>query len=207
MIALERWRDVSMPTTKKQQPTLDDLLHKTIGLLDQWKIPYLLVGGLAVGVVGEARATQDVDVIIAVPLTDLATFAKRAKAAGFSVAKESLEEAPVTGALRLAWTGLHVDVIFASTQFEQSAFSRKRRVRLAGRTIYVPTPEDLILLKLVPGRRKDLFDIESVLLRHRGKLDRQYLEQWAQRLADEMEDVRIWDTLQWVLKDAKTLSS
>lgn len=193
-----------MPTAKKLQPDLDDLLRKTIALLDRWKIPYLLIGGLAVGIVGEARATHDIDLIIAVPLTDVDSIAKRARAAGFSIANASLEEARMTGALRLIWGGLHVDVIFTSTEFEQSAFSRKQRVQLAGCSIDVPTPEDLILLKLVPGRRKDFFDIESILLRHHGKLDLKYLEHWAQRLADEMEDVRMWDTLQRLLKDTKT---
>ena len=62
---------------------------------------------------------------------------------------------------------------------------------------------NLDLLKLVPGRSKDLFDIESILLRHRGKLDLTYLEHWAQRLADEMEEVRIWNTLQRLLKADK----
>jgi hypothetical protein len=182
-------------------PTLDELLRKTVACLDRWNISYLLIGGLAVGVVGEARMTHDVDLIIAVPLAELATFAQRAQAAGFSIARAALQEAPVTGALRLAWRGLHVDVIFASTEFEARAFARKRLVRLAGRPTPVPSPEDLVLLKLVPGRPKDLFDVEAILLRHRGKLDVAYLEQWAQRLSDEMEDTRIWETLQRLLKE------
>lgn len=193
-----------MPTARKPQPNLDDLLRKTVTLLDRWRIPSLLIGGLAVGIVGEARATQDVDLILAVPLTEIDSIATRARAAGFSVANASVEEARMTGALRLTWGGLHVDVIFTSTEFEASAFSRKRRVQLAGCPIDVPTPEDLILLKLVPARRKDLFDVESILLRHHGKLDLKYLEHWAQRLADDMEDIRIWDTLQRLLKETNT---
>lgn len=202
MIGLARLRGDSMSSTNKHKPNLDALLRKTCGLLNRWKMPYLLIGGLAVGVVGEARMTHDVDVIVAIPLAALATFASRARAVGFVVAKGSLEEAAVTGALRLTWSGLHVDVIFASTEFERSAFSRRRRVQLAGRQTCVPTPEDLILLKLVPGRPKDVSDVESILLRHRGKLDLSYLERWAQALSDEMEDVRIWDMLQRLLKDA-----
>ena len=200
------WRGNSMATRKHQQPSLDALLRKIVDVLDRWKIPHLLVGGLAAGIVGEPRITLDVDLIVAIPLSERTTFAKRARAAGFAIAKESEEEAGVTGALRLRWRSLHTDVIFASTEFERSAFGRKRRVRVAGRNVYVPSPEDLILLKLVPGRKKDLFDVESVLLRHRGKLDRTYLERWAQRLSDEMEDTRIWETLQRLLKEADAVT-
>ena len=191
-----------MATRKQEQPSLDALLRKIVDLLDRWKIPHLLVGGLAAGIVGEPRITLDVDLIVAIPLSERATFAKRARAAGFAIAKESEEEAGMTGALRLRWRGLHTDIIFASTEFEQSAFARKRRVRIADRSVHVPSPEDLVLLKLVPGRKKDLFDVESILLRHRGKLDRKYLEHWAQRLSDEMEDTRVWETLQRLLKEA-----
>ena len=63
-----------------------------------------------------------------------------------------------------------------------------------------PSPEDFILFKLIPGRSKDLLDVESVILRHRDTLDRDYLQQWAQRLSDEMEDLRLFNTLTRLLE-------
>lgn len=62
-----------------------------------------------------------------------------------------------------------------------------------------PSPEDFILFKLIPGRPKDLLDAESVVLRHRERLDRSYLERWAQRISDEMEGLRVFRTLETLL--------
>lgn len=49
------------------QSSLDRLYTKTLAFLEKEKIPYLLIGGLAVGVLGEPRMTQDVDPIIFIP--------------------------------------------------------------------------------------------------------------------------------------------
>ena len=142
------------------------------------------------------------DLILALPIRRLPTLVRRAKAAGFSVPSASVEQAKVMGALRLVWRGFHVDMILTSTAFERSAFSRKLTVQISGRSVHVPSPEDMIVLKLVPGRPKDLLDIQGILVRHRGRLDRAYLKRWAQRLSDEAEDSRIWETLQRLLREA-----
>lgn len=181
--------------------TLEELLRKALDLVEELQTRALLIGGLAVGVVGEARVTQDVDLILALPLSRLGTLVKRARATGFAIAPASLKEAKLTGAVRLRWRGLHADIIFASTDFEESVFRRRVTVTLAGRAVSVPSPEDLILLKLVPGREKDLLDAKSILLRHRRHLDRSYLERWAQRLSDEAEDLRMWQTLKRLLAE------
>lgn len=191
-----------MATERRQPVTLDELLRKALDLVEALKARSVLIGGLAVGIVGEARVTQDVDLILAFPVRKLSTLASRAKAAGFTVAGSSLDEAKATGALRLGWRGLHVDLILASTKFEESVFARSSTVTLLGRHLCVPTPEDLILLKLVPGREKDLLDAKTVIIRHRDRLNRSYLERWAQKLSDEAEDSRIWQTLQRLLREA-----
>lgn len=86
------------------------------------------------------------------------------------------------------------------TELEQSAFKRAKRVKVLGVEANFPSPEDFILFKLIPGRPKDLLDVEAVILRHRDKLDRAYLERWAQRISDEMEDLRMFNTLKKLLQ-------
>ncbi len=44
--------------------SLDKLFFRTIGFLSKEKIPYIIIGGMAVGVLGEPRMTQDIDLII-----------------------------------------------------------------------------------------------------------------------------------------------
>lgn len=57
----------------------------------------------------------------------------------------------------------------------------------------------MILFKIIPGREKDILDAESIILRHKDKLSREYLEKWAMSLSDMAEDIRIWNILQKLL--------
>ena len=81
------------------------------------------------------------------------------------------------------------------------AFNRRKTIALYGIKAFFPTPEDLILFKIIPGRKQDLLDAERVVLRHEGKLDTEYLKSWARKLSDQAEDMRIWNELKTLLKD------
>lgn len=76
---------------------------------------------------------------------------------------------------------------------------RAKRLRLFRRTAMFPSPEDLLLLKVLAGRPKDLLDAEGILTRHRGRVDLKYLKGTAQRMADELQDAGIWQWLHRLL--------
>jgi hypothetical protein len=38
------------------------------------------------------------------------------------------------------------------------------------------------------GRDKDMLDAKSIVIRHKNKLDRKYLEKWTQQISDEGHD-------------------
>ena len=88
----------------------------------------------------------------------------------------------------------------ASTALETTAFERRIEIKVYGTKGFFPTPEDLILLKLIPGRAKDIADVEGLIARHGDKLDKEYLKAWAMKLCDEAEDMRIWTVLEELLK-------
>jgi hypothetical protein len=46
-----------------------------------------------------------------------------------------------------------------------------------------------------------MLDAKSVAVRHKGRLDRQYLKKWAQAISDEAEDMGIWERLVKVLEN------
>lgn len=178
------------------QNSLDKLLKKIVTLLDREGLDYFCIGGLAVGLLGEPRMTQDIDLILFIDKQELSGFLKKARKAGFVFSeKQAIYDANRRGAFKLVFCGLWVDIIIASTEFERSALGRRKRVKLAGVEIFLPSPEDFILLKIVPGRDKDLLDAKTVVERHEGRLDKKYLEKWAQALSDEAEDMRIWTVL------------
>ena len=169
-------------------------------MLERLRTPYLIIGGLAQAVVGEPRLTQDVDCIVAIRPADVKRLVAALADEGFEAdLNTALKTVKSTGTFSSGRGRWRVDFIIASTAFERSAFQRAQRVRLYDSDANFPTPEDLILLKLVPGRDKDLVDAQTVAVRHRATLDRAYLEQWAQQLSDEAEDARIWQTLRRLL--------
>lgn len=178
------------------QSKLDALLKKVVSLIKNEQLDYFVIGGLAAGFLGEPRMTQDIDLILFVEKINLHKFLKSAKTAGFKfIEKTALNEASVRGAFKLPFGELWVDIIIASTEFERSALRRKKAVRFLGARVNLPSPEDFILLKVIPGRDKDILDAMAVVIRHKGRLDRKYLESWAQKLSDEAEDMRIWNTV------------
>ena len=81
------------------------------------------------------------------------------------------------------------------------AYKRRKSIQLHGVKAVFPSPEDLILMKIIPGRQKDLLDAKGVIMRHKGKLDTQCLKTWAMKLCNEAQDMRIWQVLNNLLKD------
>jgi predicted nucleotidyltransferase len=181
---------------------LEDVYKKVVTFLNRGKYKYLIIGGVAAGTLGEPRITADVDVDIIIDKKSIPDFLDKATYAGFSVLKEKcLVSARRTGVFQINLEDFHVDFIIASTDLETTAFERAKTIKLYGIKAFFPSPEDLILLKIIPGRDKDLLDAKSVVLRHKGKLDTRYLKTWATKLCDEAEDMRIWKVLNNLLKD------
>lgn len=91
--------------------------------------------------------------------------------------------------LRDPGTGLGVDISQASTEFEELAISRARKVD-SSQPFPAATAEDLIVLKLIAGRLKDHRDALE-LVRLPG-LDWDYIERWAAtwRVLDRLQELR-----------------
>jgi len=177
-----------------------DLFSKAVTLLENAEVDYLLIGGVAIGVWGKPRVTQDVDFIVFIPREDIEKIIKKGKILGFQFKKVAHPQFPEAGVFKLYYGIYHVDFIIASTELEKIAFKRKVKVRIFGKEVFVPSKEDLILLKLIPGRGIDIFDAENIAKRYSGKLDKKYLQEWAQKLSDQAQDMRIYKEVQRLLK-------
>ena len=181
---------------------LEEVYKKIVTFLNTEKYKYLIIGGIAAGTLGEPRVTGDVDVDLMTSADDIPDFLDKAKKAGFKVSKEKcLRTAEQTGTFQIYYGDFHIDFIIASTDLENQAFKRRKTIGLYGIKAFFPTPEDLVLLKIIPARKQDLLDVERIILRHKGKLDTDYLKTWARKLCDEAEDMRIWNELKRLLKD------
>jgi len=182
--------------------SLVDAYKEIVKFLNSGGYDYIVIGGIAASTIGEPRITADVDVDIVINKEDVPHFLSKAIKAGFKVpVKKCLKSAEQMGVFQIFLGDYHIDFIIASTDLEAQACKRHRAIQLHGVKAFFPSPEDLILLKIIPGRDKDLLDAKGVVLRHKGKLDTRYLQTWARRLCDEAEDMRIWTVLNKLLKD------
>lgn len=181
---------------------LVDAYKKIVKFLNSGGYNYIVIGGIAASTIGEPRITADVDVDIVINKKDVPGFLDKVTKAGFKVPlKKCLKSAEQVGVFQISFGDYHIDFIVASTDLEVQACKRRRAIQLHGVKAFFPSPEDLILLKIIPARDKDLLDAKNVVLRHKGKLDTQYLKTWARKLCDEAEDMRIWKVLNNLLKD------
>lgn len=181
---------------------LDEFYTAVIDFLEQSKVPYLIIGGLAVSVVGEPRMTQDIDLIISVGKRNIRTLLESVTESGFEVNVErELQRVKDTGTFKLTRGHFYADMIIASTPLEESAFARAQRIKLANKIASFPSPEDLVLFKIIVGRDKDMLDARSIITRHKIRLDREYLKRWAQSISDEAENMTIWKRLMKLLEE------
>jgi hypothetical protein len=158
------------------------------------RTPFMIVGGIANIVWGEPRATLDIDVTVWVDDRDIDAFVARSAEAFEVLAEDAPAFVRRTRVLPLQTAdGVRVDVIFGLLPFEREAIARARPVTLAGTPVPVCSPEDLILMKIVSDRERDLRDAERLIALQWDDLDRAYLEPRIEELAVLLGDPRIRD--------------
>ncbi len=157
--------------------------RSVLRFLEASGIRYVIVGGFAAGLLGEARATADVDLVTFLPREDLERFIRFAHKRRIRIPARTIRERAYRDAyFRIKVAGTQVDFIVGESGFEFDILTRSRKTRIYGMSIPVATPEDMILMKLVSGRAIDWADAKAIHVRHGRTLDTDYLEGWARSL-------------------------
>lgn len=168
---------------------LDDALREVTGLLDGLGVTYAVMGGVAVRVHGIPRATYDIDFTLALDRGRLPELYAELRGRGYTVPEvydggwvDQVGGMPlVKFRLYLSGRGIDIDVFLAESAYQRELLSRRRRHKVDGFDAWLVTAEDLILLKLIAGRPRDVADIGDVLF-VQGQLDEAYLRRWADQL-------------------------
>jgi hypothetical protein len=141
------------------------------------RIPYMVVGGLANAVWGEPRATLDIDVTVWVEDRELARVIGELTSVFPALTTDPVDFVRKTRVLPLeSGEGIRVDVIFGLLPFEREAIERSVPMKMAGVQVSFCTAEDLVLMKIVSARERDLADAKAIVLRRLRDLDLGYLE-------------------------------
>ncbi|MBI5653698.1 MAG: hypothetical protein HZC40_25100 [Chloroflexi bacterium] len=174
---------------------LMEFARLVIDTLEQAEIDYMVAGALAVAAWAEARSTQDVDVVINLPIEQMRRLSieleKRKMLVPADVMLDLYLDAQADlpiNAIHLS-TGYKAELFFVrpADAYRVLAFSRRLRVDLGAPLgeVYVHAPEDLILNKLryfqISEQPKHVRDIASILVALRDQLDHAYIAEWAER--------------------------
>ena len=137
-----------------------------------------MIGGVAASLLGRPRFTRDIDAVILIDEESWAEFLASGKKFGFQPRRsDALEFARKTRVLLLrhASSSIDVDVSIGSLPFEKELIARTVWKDVGGVRTPLPTVEDLIIMKAVAHRNRDLADIESLTEVH-AKLDMDRIE-------------------------------
>jgi hypothetical protein len=163
-----------------------DLVLRFIDLLDQFAIPYMLVGSYSSNYYGRPRSTKDADFVLTIR-GDQLTQLQKALGHEFHVDQQlSFEAITMTTYYVITHpaTAFKLDLFLLSDDAHgQEEFRRRRQVDFEGHSTWLPSPEDVIIQKLrwsqSPGRVQDLPDAAHVLRIQRPLgLDVAYIRHW-----------------------------
>ncbi len=184
---------MSGATDRGPVPTdLVQLVLLVAGVLEAQGIPYAVGGAVANNYWGAVRATQDLDVLVAIPAVKIPPFMDRLREQGFLLCSGEqllpLEDAKAVEHLQrdhllvLERRGIRLEVFTPALPLQDSVLARARPLPFAGGTIRVTSAEDLILLKTAFGREKDFRDIKGILWDQKDRLDMAYLRSWMNKM-------------------------
>lgn len=188
-------------TQKLQAPDFPTL-WKVVDRLETAGIGYMLTGSMAVNVYGHARATNDLDMVTQIGLGDVKKLSKLFEK-DFYINEETIREAIQNESMFNIIdneTIFKVDFIIAKTDaFSKQQFNRRQKIKIVDKTIYVISPEDLILSKLEWSRESlsevQERDIKNILKTLGPSLDKQYLEKWATIKGMEERLRKLYETI------------
>lgn len=164
--------------------------------LDHFNNKGVIIGGIAVSLLGKPRLTADLDAMLIASVEQISEILEVFRAEGMLPRlKEPIPFARRNRILLLRHTtGTNIDISLGCLPFELEVIERSIVVEVEGISLRLPSVEDLIIMKAVANREKDLQDIRSLVEIHPA-IDRQRIVDWVQQFADVMESSKILDDL------------
>jgi hypothetical protein len=175
---------------------ITSFLKLILEALEASKVEYLIGGAIAEWAWGEPRATQDLDIVINLPLKTVGKFSKELEKRNMLVPTDIIldtimeDRADIPLNAIHMYSGLKADLYLMrdGDMLRQSAFQRRILIDYGPPIgeVYVHSPEDLILYKLMylglSGQPKHSRDIAAILRTKKDQLDFGYIEGWVGQL-------------------------
>ncbi|MBN1451609.1 MAG: nucleotidyltransferase [Anaerolineales bacterium] len=157
----------------------------------------VIIGGVAASLLGTPRYTVDLDAVFLLSVEDIPDVLGEAGRLGI----EPRIADPVAFAhknrvllLRHTVSGIDIDLILGILPFEFEMVERSTLVNIGSLKLRLPTPEDLIIMKAIAHRQKDLADIQAIASSH-PNLDKERIRHWVEQFGDALDLPDLWKTI------------
>ena len=170
----------------------NEFVARLAGNLEAAGIPYMIAGSVGSTFHGEPRTTNDVDVVIDPTPEQLEQLVLALGADHYvspEAAREALSRRSMFNIIDFG-SGWKADLILRKDRpFSREEFGRRKAIPVAGGSVWMASPEDVILSKLewakITPSELQLRDALGVALVQWPHLDQDYLRRWARELGVE----------------------
>ncbi len=193
---------------RKSRESADDYLTPFLAplqglqnLLSEFHERGAIIGGIAATLLGAPRFTADIDAVLLISLSDIPSVIQTAAKQGIETRipeAETFARKNRVLLLRHVASGTDIDLSLGMLPFEIEMVERSKVYRLGTIDLRLPTPEDLIILKAVANREKDLSDIRAIALSH-PDIDKERIRYWAEQFGEALNTPNLWANLEKLL--------
>jgi predicted nucleotidyltransferase len=172
-------------------------------LIEKFDNRGVVIGGIASSLLGKTRLTADLDVMILLSINDIPDLIREAGNAGLEMRIDNADEFARKNRvllLRHRDSATNIDITLGNLPFEEEVVERSQLINIGKISIRLPTVEDLIIMKAVAHRAKDILDIQGVVDAN-PDLDKQRIEYWLRQFAEALESPEIWLDVEKLLQD------
>ncbi|MDX2167806.1 MAG: hypothetical protein SF182_12105 [Deltaproteobacteria bacterium] len=148
------------------------LSARVIAHLERAGVPCAVIGGVALGAHGIARATLDTDVLVTDPTVLSAAFWPRRKTVPTPMIRRGAADDPLVGVASLRTDGEQVDVVVGRGAWMAAMLTRRIWAGTGRSKLPIVDRADLVLLKLYAAGPQDLLDVRLLLQADRSALRR-----------------------------------
>jgi len=165
----------------------------------------VIIGGIAVSLLGEPRFTLDLDAVVLLSVKDIEWILEVAEREGIEARIPNLVDFARQNRillLRHIASDINIDLSLGILPFEVEMIERSQIIEIGNLKIRIPTAEDLIILKAVAHREKDLQDIEAIA-KTQAEIDMNRICFWLKQFGEVLDFPGLWDEIEGLISSKK----
>lgn len=169
-----------MPNADDSLPPNGPALHRAfealVDVLDQHRVRYAIIGGLAMIQHSRVRTTDDIDALLILPQITMPGFFESLRGRGFAIELvKNIREFRDHGLTTIQFEDVLVDLMRPILPAYGKVLDRAVDSRILGHDVRVSSAEGLIVMKLIASRPLDESDVQDLVAAYAGQLDLTYV--------------------------------